>query len=350
MKKYGNILIVLGIISVVFAAGCTSSSSATGRVVFAAEDAAADMGSVSSIMMTVDSVRVHSEAQGWTTVSSSARTYDLLDLKASGNAALLADANIAAGTYDQMRLDISSIVVTDVNGTHQAKLPSNEFKVVGDLVVHANSTSTATFDFIADQSLHVTGNGQYIFAPVVQIETRSNTNVQVASNTDVRINGGSVNTNIRVGMDTSGNVGVGLGIPANANVSIGAGGGIVIGSGALVSTSGSGSTSGSVSANVTVSAKVQTGQSVTLYSGETAEVTHEGTVYYAKFVSSVDSNTATVMVGSTQASVDAGTSAKVGGLDVYVENVYDVSGSANDYARMKFGVNATAGASGGSTY
>src|SRR3989338_2323557 len=301
MKKYGNILIVLGIISVVFAAGCTSSSSATGRVVFAAEDAAADMGSVSSIMMTVDSVRVHSEAQGLTTVSSSARTYDLLDLKASGNAALLADANIAAGTYDQMRLDISSIVVTDVNGTHQAKLPSNEFKVVGDLVLHANSTSTATFDFIADQSLHVTGNGQYIFAPVVQIETRSNTNVQVASNTDVRINGGSVNTNIRVGMDTSGNVGVGLGIPANANVSIGAGGGIVIGSGALVnvgssgsvqtgasaggSTSGSGITSGSVSANVTVSAKVQTGQSVTLYSGETAEVTHEGTVYYAKFVS-----------------------------------------------------------------
>lgn len=231
MKKFGNILIVLGIISVVFAAGCASqtSGSATGKAVFAAKDAAADMGSVSSVQMTVQDVQVHSAARGWTTVSSSSNTYDLMQLKAQGNAALLADANIPAGTYDQMRLDVSSIVVTDVNGTHQAKLPSNEFKVVGDLVVQANSTSSATFDFLADQSLHVTGNGQYIFAPVAQIETRSSANVNIVSNSNVQISGGAIHTNIKVGMDASGNVGVGLSIPANADISISSGGTIIIG-------------------------------------------------------------------------------------------------------------------------
>src|SRR3989338_10639568 len=113
MKKFGNILIVLGIISVVFAAGCTSETSATGRAVFAAKDAAANMGSVSSIQMTVQSVQVHSAAHGWTTVSSSANTYDLMQLKSQGNAALLADANLPAGAYEQMRLDVSSVIVTD---------------------------------------------------------------------------------------------------------------------------------------------------------------------------------------------------------------------------------------------
>lgn len=195
----------------------------TGSVVFTITDAAADMGAVRGIMLSVDSIRVHSASEGWVTVSSTPKTYDLLQLKASGTHALLADAQLKAGTYDQLRLDISGVSVKDASGTHDAKLPSGELKVVGNLVVGANSTSTAAFDFIADKSLHVTGKGEYILAPVVQLETRQDADVEVRSDSDVSVRGGNVRANTQVGMDIAGNVGVGLMIRGNETLEIEAG-------------------------------------------------------------------------------------------------------------------------------
>ncbi len=230
-------------------------TSGQGRAVFAVTDAAADMGAVTSVQATVEQVQVHSAAKGWVSVSTQPKTYDLLELKAQEKSELLADVNLAAGTYDQMRLQISQVLVTDANGTHQAKLPSNELKFAGQLEVKANQTSTATFDFIADESLHVTGNAEssgqarYIMAPVVQVQTRTDASVSVDASNAVRISGGSVKTNVEIGMDEKGNVGIGVKIPANANLSIdingligiGSGGGLGIGAGGIVGVGGSGS-------------------------------------------------------------------------------------------------------------
>ncbi len=191
-----------------------------GRVVFTITDAAADMGAVTSVMITVDSVQVHSETEGWVTVSNEPQTFDLLKLKAEGSQELLADVTLKEGTYQQLRLDISKVLVTDAEGEHEAKLPSGELKIVGDLEVKADSTSTATFDFIADESLHVTGNGEYILAPVVQLETKTDADVEVKADKKVEVKAGKTKTSVKVGMDAEGKVGVGLGIPTQANVSI----------------------------------------------------------------------------------------------------------------------------------
>lgn len=245
MKKI-NIFMAIGLALVMLIGACTTTvqsdfgsgtqdtrgqQSSEGRAVFAIKDAAADMGAVTSVKVTVDSVKVHSETEGWVTVSSSQRTYDLLQLKAQGKQELLADANLKSGTYDQLRLDISNVVVTDASGSHEAKLPSGELKVNGNLVVEGNTTSTATFDFIADESLHVTGNGKYILAPVVQVETKSNADVQIGNDNNVEIKGGSVRTNTKVGMDIDGNVGVNIRVPANVNLSIDASGVVKLGKG-----------------------------------------------------------------------------------------------------------------------
>ena len=200
--------------------GNNTGTGDNGRGVFTISDAAANMGAVSSVKVTVENVRVHSAAQGWVTVSSTPQTYDLLDLKAQGNQALLADAELKPGIYDQLRLEISKVTVVDVNGSHDARLPSGELKIVGGMQVNENSTSSAEFDFEASESLHQTGNGTYIFAPVVQLETRANANVSVNSQNDVQVNGGTVVTVTKAGMDERGNVGVNVRIPASANVSI----------------------------------------------------------------------------------------------------------------------------------
>lgn len=198
----------------------TGTQPQKGRTVFTITDAAADMGAVSSVKVTIDSIKVHSAAEGWVDVSSTAKTYDLLQLKAQGSQALLADIQLEEGTYDQIRLDVSSVVVTDANGQQEAKLPSGELKIIGNLVVDANSTSTATFDFIADESLHVTGNGKYVMAPVVKLETKEDADVSVKSDNTVEIKGGNLKTSVKVGMDENGNVGVGRKISSDSEVSI----------------------------------------------------------------------------------------------------------------------------------
>ena len=139
-------------------------------------------------------------------------------LKTQGKLEAAADTEIAVGTYDQFRMEISKVVIVDTGGEHEAKLPSNELKVNADLEVNENSTATATFDFIADESLHVTGNGLYILAPVVQVETREDAEVEINSDNSVEISGGNVKTNTKIGMDADGNVGVGVKIPADVNV------------------------------------------------------------------------------------------------------------------------------------
>ncbi|MBI4147457.1 DUF4382 domain-containing protein [Candidatus Woesearchaeota archaeon] len=232
MKR--ELLALLILLSVfVLAAGCVppqqmekegaALQEMKGRVVFTITDAAVNMSAVTSLMVTVDSVQVHSAAEGWVIVSSKPQTFDLLKLKIQGSQELLADVTLNEGTYQQLRLNISKVVVTDAEGEHEAKLPSGELKIVGNLEVKANSTSTASFDFIADESLHVTGNGEYILAPVVKLETKEDAEVEVKADLKVEIKGGTVKTNVKVGMDADGNVGVGLGIPAKASLSIGQG-------------------------------------------------------------------------------------------------------------------------------
>ncbi|HLC49885.1 MAG TPA: DUF4382 domain-containing protein, partial [Candidatus Nanoarchaeia archaeon] len=190
-----------------------------GRVVFAVKDKAADMGSVTKIKVTIENVKVQSAAGTWTTVSSSPKTYDLLELNSKNEAMLLADVQLDKGVYNQVRLNISKVVVTDSEGDHEAKLPSGDLKIIGKLYVNENSTSTTTVDFEANQSLHKTGNDEYLLAPVVKFETRDNAEVSIKNNV-VDIEKGTVRTNIEIGMDSKGNVGIGLKINANADISI----------------------------------------------------------------------------------------------------------------------------------
>ncbi len=204
-----------------------TSQGPSGKIVMAISDAAADMGAVTNISMTVDSIRVHSSGGAWTTVSTTAHTYDLLDLRAKGVAQLLAEVDLSVGTYNQVELSVSNVIVVDNNGQHEAKLPSNKLQIKGDLEVNAGATATANFDFLADQSLHVTGEGTYILAPVVKLETRAAATAEVQANNEVRIQGGRVKTSHEVGMDTEGSMEIGLSVPADAVLSIAASGKIV---------------------------------------------------------------------------------------------------------------------------
>ncbi|MDO8626106.1 MAG: hypothetical protein Q7K39_01445 [Candidatus Magasanikbacteria bacterium] len=68
----------------------------------------------------------------------------------------------------------------------------------------ADATNSVKLDFIADQSLHLTGNGKFIFAPVVKLESRSKADVQVGSDDSVAVSGDDVDSEATVSMDLKG--------------------------------------------------------------------------------------------------------------------------------------------------
>jgi len=191
-----------------------------GKVVFGVTDATSDMGGVSSVLVTVDKVEMHSASNGWVTVSNETKQYDLLVLKQSGAVSLLANANVDVGTYDQVRLIVSKVVVVKNGVQQEAKLPSGELKIVGNVVVNADKTSSIVFDFMADKSLHLTGNGKFIFAPVLKIKKQEDVKVELKSNNELNIAGDSREDDQDVGMDEKGDIRDNFELKGNLNIDI----------------------------------------------------------------------------------------------------------------------------------
>jgi hypothetical protein len=193
---------------------------ANGQAVLTVSDGATDMGTVSSINMTVDNVQVQNSTGDWITVSSTPETYDLLQLNASGASALLADANLPPGNYGQVRMQISNVMVTDSNGGQEAILPSGELTILGGFEVTTNSTTALTFDFLASESLYMTRDGRYVFAPVIHMREWRGVQVDTGNWANIRINGGWIGNDMLFGMDEHGNFEVGSSIPANTSTTI----------------------------------------------------------------------------------------------------------------------------------
>ncbi|OHA71927.1 MAG: hypothetical protein A3A27_02715 [Candidatus Wildermuthbacteria bacterium RIFCSPLOWO2_01_FULL_47_18] len=191
-----------------------------GNVIFGITDQAVSLSGIESIKATIDKVQAHQEGDGWLTVSEGPREFNLLDLKARGAIELLAQAQLPEREYNQIRPEISKVLITKANGqTQEAKLPSGDLKLVGKIVVQANKTSSIVVDFLADESLHVTGSGKFIFSPVVKLETRSNASVQV-SGKDVAVAGGVVETDVNLGMDENGETKEGFALGAHAKLEL----------------------------------------------------------------------------------------------------------------------------------
>ena len=194
--------------------GAKKPSGSQGRILFTLSDAAVAMDTLDSILMAVNEVSVHSPGTGWVTVLKIPKQVDLLKLYRENKSVILSDTYLNAGSYSQIRLLIGTIAVTPRGSAPEAgieaKLPSKEIKIVGKLEVAKGQTSAVEFDFMADKSLHKTGNGKYIFAPVVKIDTKSDVdNVQITQNTiikdkTVEIFGGLQKFTAIFGMDETG--------------------------------------------------------------------------------------------------------------------------------------------------
>jgi hypothetical protein len=124
--------------------------------------------------VTVSEVQVHmagddsADDDGWMTVISENRTFDLVALRDTDMRALLGEGQLDVGHYTQIRLSVDSVTVDGIG----AEIPSGEIKVVGqfDIEIKADCTTAMTLDFDLDDpnSLVFTGEGKILFQPVVK--------------------------------------------------------------------------------------------------------------------------------------------------------------------------------------
>lgn len=222
------ILFIIGILGLLFA-GCsttnndsipTNENNAKGNIVFTITDAAANMENINEVQITTSSVEVQNQNQNWVRISDQERTFDLLRLRNQNRAELFANASLNNGNYTQMRFNVEQVTIINSNGTqHDAKLPSNMLRFNNNMEINENSTTAVELDVLVDESLHVTGNGQYILTPVIKVTNTQNATVNVENNGNIRVQGRIVETK-NVGMDLQGNVGVNVRVPTNANISI----------------------------------------------------------------------------------------------------------------------------------
>ncbi len=176
------------------------------RVVFTIADAAAPIENIKSVLVTLSEIDIHSPTRGWIIVNKTPATYDLLKLYRDSSTLILSDLQLEAVSYDQIRFVIDSVSVVTTDGNARAAvLPSNELKINTALSLYRGDNAEAGIDFLVNKSLHITGDGQYLFMPVVRFETRGSVS-QLHLLTDKKIDvvGGVTQFDAMFGMNEEG--------------------------------------------------------------------------------------------------------------------------------------------------
>jgi plastocyanin len=158
------------------------------------------------------------EESGWITVLNTSETFDLMALS-GGVEKLITSAQMEPGTYNLIRLYVPNVTVTINNQTQEAKMPSGKIDIAVQFEIIANSSSIALLDFNLNESLHMTGNGMIIMAPVIRVQVDRNATLNIDNGTVHRLKA-QKETEKKVGMDENGTTGEDRGIPADVNLTI----------------------------------------------------------------------------------------------------------------------------------
>jgi hypothetical protein len=177
----------------------------SGNLYIGVTDATTDINNVDAITLSIKKVELHSLAKGWVTVSSDSKMYDLLALHASGTTKLYAKESIAVGAYDRARITMGDTTIhTKTNGNVKAYTPADQLVMSMNIIVGENTNTMMKLDVLADKSLHTTSDGKFIFAPVVNAESKNDTTVSVEKDDSMKMTNGTVGSSVSVGIDLDG--------------------------------------------------------------------------------------------------------------------------------------------------
>ena len=188
MKRLSTAMILVSLF--MFAAGCSPASTPT-MTWGIAEIRATDPGpaNVTSAVVYLSNLEVHmvsgnmsdntsgnltasDDSSGWIPVLGAPASFDLMNV--IGVEQILGSANLTAGSFNQIHMDVSKVTgVTTGNISYSATVPSDKLMIVGAFNIGGGNTTTLTLDFDGSQSLIQTGQGKFLFKPVVKLLVNS---------------------------------------------------------------------------------------------------------------------------------------------------------------------------------
>lgn len=165
-------------------AGCSSSeqisapdSVGTGQFQLLLVDAPADF---DDVILDVQGVSVHKasddESCGWHDVGVAPAEFHLLELT-NGLSALIGDANLPAGPYNQVRLLLGENNRVIAEGEeHELFVPASTvsgLKIQHEFHIEEEKAYAATMDIDASRAVHLAGDGTYILYPMLRIQANA---------------------------------------------------------------------------------------------------------------------------------------------------------------------------------
>lgn len=193
------------------------------------KDAALDTSQVEEVKLEIGEITIECD-EGRITLSNETQTVNLMELQDEEQ--LLAEKNMTVGNCSQLRLNVISAMIKRVGmDWENLTLPSNVLRINERLRTRLRETTGVLLDFDLNRSLHTTGSGKVILAPVLHVSVREKVELLHIAAGLVRSEDGNVTADEEVGMDEDGNMGRGLAIGHNKTLEIGEDGKVIHGNG-----------------------------------------------------------------------------------------------------------------------
>lgn len=186
----------------VLISGCASEDD-VGHIKVMMVDSPAPYDAVNIDLIGIEAHQASSDSNGgWISIGSNPGIYDLLTIR-NGFGVIIADQNLPAGHYTQVRLllgDRSTVVIDGVE--HSLVVPSSMqtgLKLNHQFTIDPNVVYDLTLDFDAERSVVLTGNDQFQLSPVIRLQATQSSGT--ISGTALPAESASA-ASIVVGMDT----------------------------------------------------------------------------------------------------------------------------------------------------
>jgi len=171
MKKLLLISVITAIAITGFLSGCISEGN--GTLILQITDDPGDL-NITEALVTISQIKVHyagindTNITGeWINIVNETQTFDLIALQDVTD--FLGQANLSAGWYTQIRLNVDQALVTVDDVQYDMEIPSKTIKLIKPWEIKNNETLILTLDFDVQKSVHKTGNDKYMFKPTIKI-------------------------------------------------------------------------------------------------------------------------------------------------------------------------------------
>ena len=123
-----------------------------------------------SVLVEVDEIEIHRVAgpeSEWLTIISEPVTFDLLVIDEVQK--FLGSQEVPDGTYTQLRFIITKATVIVDDEEHDVSVPSGKLRLVRPFQIEEGEMTLVLLDFDGGESLHITGGGNYMLKPKVNL-------------------------------------------------------------------------------------------------------------------------------------------------------------------------------------